>query len=81
MGYPGGVVGTTIKVPSDLRDRINAEASERGLTAAGLLAELLDDYERAQRLAAAKEAMAGGMDEEYWAEFAAWDAIAADRGR
>jgi hypothetical protein len=43
---------TTIKVPSALRDRINRDARERGLTAAGLIEGLLDGYERRRRLEA-----------------------------
>lgn len=63
---------TTIKVPPALRDRVNREASTRGLTAAEWLTELVDDYERRKRLDAFGRAFAGA-DEQYRAESAAWD--------
>lgn len=63
---------TTIKVPSELRDRINHEARERGLPAAGLIENLLDAYERRRRMEAFGRAFRAA-DAEYWEEFAAWD--------
>jgi hypothetical protein len=33
---------TTIKVPVELRDRINRRAQEQGVTATGLIEKLLD---------------------------------------
>lgn len=63
---------TTIKVSSDLRDRINRGAGERGLSAAGLIENLLDAYERRQRMEAFGRAFRGA-DQDYWDEFRAWD--------
>nr|WP_108870536.1 toxin-antitoxin system protein [Tessaracoccus timonensis] len=63
---------TTIKVPAQLRDRINHEARERGLPAAGLIENLLDAYERRRRMEAFGRAFRAA-DAEYWDEFAAWD--------
>jgi len=63
---------TTIKVPSELRDRINHEAREHGLPAAGLIENLLDAYERRRRMEAFGRAVRAA-DTEYWDEFAAWD--------
>lgn len=66
---------TTIKVSTALRDRINRDAQERGLPAAGLIESLLDAYERRRRM----ESFGGafrGADAEYWDEFASWDLVA-----
>jgi hypothetical protein len=63
---------TTIKVPTELRDRINRDAKERGLPAAGLIESLLDAYERRRRMEAFGRAVRGA-DTEYWDEFASWD--------
>ena len=72
------VTATTIKVPSELRDRISASARSRGTTAAGLLAELLDEHERAERFAAVKAAYARlAPDDDYWAETRTWEALQA----
>ncbi|APZ32948.1 ribbon-helix-helix protein [Microbacterium aurum] len=68
---------TTIKVPVELRERVSTAARERGVTAATLLSELLDQDERRQRLAAARDAIERQPpDESYWAEARAWDEIA-----
>lgn len=80
VGYTGGytslyspaVSSTTIKVPSDLRDRINAAAAERGTTASGLIETLLENHLRQQRMAAFGRAIRGA-DEGYWEEFREWD--------
>lgn len=63
---------TTIKVSTELRDRINRSAQERGLPAAGLIENLLDAYERRRRMEAFGRAFRGA-DAEYWDEFASWD--------
>lgn len=63
---------TTIKVSTQLRDRINREARERGLPAAGLIESLLDAYDRRRRMEAFGRAFRGA-DAEYWDEFASWD--------
>lgn len=69
---------TTIKVPRALRERISRDASRRGVTAAVLIGELLDSYEREERLAAVGRAYAGPPDTGYVAETVAWDEVAAD---
>lgn len=63
---------TTIKVSTQLRDRINRDAKERGLPAAGLIESLLDAYERRRRMESFGRAFRGA-DAEYWDEFASWD--------
>ncbi|MDR3359852.1 MAG: hypothetical protein LBO20_04235 [Bifidobacteriaceae bacterium] len=63
---------TTIKVPVELRDRINRDAAERGVTAAGLIGGLLDGYERRRRMEAFGRAFRGA-DSAYWDEFHSWD--------
>jgi len=63
---------TTIKVSTELRDRINRDAQERGLPAAGLIESLLDAYERRRRMESFGRAFRGA-DAEYWDEFASWD--------
>jgi hypothetical protein len=63
---------TTIKVSTELRDRINRDAQERGLPAAGLIESLLDAYERRRRMEAFGRAFRGA-DPEYWDEFTSWD--------
>jgi len=69
---------TTIKVPVELRDRISRDAKARGVTAAALLNELLDDAERTRRMRALGEAFAAvDDDDEYWDDVRAWDAIEA----
>lgn len=64
---------TTIKVPREVRDRIKAGAGSRGLTAAGLLVELLDRYERDERLAAVARAYLDSSNTGYAEEAAQWD--------
>lgn len=63
---------TTIKVPTELRDRINAQAREHGTTAASFLESLLDGYVRRQRMEAFGRAVRGA-DQGYWDEFREWD--------
>lgn len=65
-------MATTIKVPAELRDRVNRAARERGTTAAGLIAGLVDGYERRGRMEAFGRAFRSA-DREYWDEFRAWD--------
>ncbi|MBT8160907.1 MULTISPECIES: hypothetical protein [Arthrobacter] len=70
---------TTIKVPHELRDRINHDAGERGLSAAALLTELLDGYERSRRFEAIREAY-GRLpeDDTYAQETRLWDETSGD---
>lgn len=77
LGSVSGMATTTIKVPVELRDRINHDARERGVTAAGLIEGLLDAYERRQRMEAFGRAVRGA-DVTYWDEFRSWDVTLAD---
>lgn len=65
-------MATSIKVSEELRDRINRDAQERGLTAAGLIERLLDAHERRQRMEAFGRAVRRA-DADYWEESRAWD--------
>ena len=75
--YTDTMTATTIRVPIELRDRINRNASICGLTASGLIQLLLDEHERAQRFAALGRAFASA-DSSYWAETKLWDTLSAD---
>lgn len=68
---------TTIKVPVELRDRINRDAQEHGVTAAGFIERLLDAYERRQRMEAFGHAFRHA-DQDYWDEFRSWDLTVED---
>ena len=68
---------TTIKVPVELRDRINRDAQEQGVTAAGLIEKLLDGYERRRRMEAFGRAFRGA-DHGYRDEFREWDVALGD---
>lgn len=68
---------TTIKVPVELRDRINQDAKARGTTAAGLIERLLDAHERRSRMDAFGRAFRSA-DASYWDEFRAWDVTLTD---
>lgn len=72
-------MATTIKVPEALRDRINRDARERGVTAAALIEGLLDGYERRRRMEAFGRAVRSA-DPSYWDETAAWDVAIDDGG-
>lgn len=64
---------TTIKVPAELRDRINRDARARGVSAAALLADLLESHERAERFRAIREAYAQlPQTDDYAAETQSW---------
>ncbi|WP_058234736.1 ribbon-helix-helix protein [Devriesea agamarum] len=67
---------TTIKVPTELRDRVNRDAQEQGVTAAGLIEALLDEHERGQRMKAFGQAFRTA-DDDYWDEFYVWDVSSA----
>ena len=69
---------TTIKVSKRLRDRIARDAAREGLTAAGLLANLIDAHERADRFAAVRRAYDSDLDPEYRAELDSWGTLAGD---
>ena len=70
---------TTIKVPIELRDRINRGAREHGMTASGLIEALLDGYERRRRMEAFGRAFRNA-DKGYRDEFRDWD-VTLDDGR
>jgi predicted transcriptional regulator len=75
------MTATTIKVSSDLRDRLNDAAHDEGLTTGSFVERLLERYLREQRFASLREAMAAGSDEaaaSYRAEMEAWDATSSD---
>ncbi|MCI9888026.1 toxin-antitoxin system protein [Micrococcales bacterium 31B] len=63
---------TTIKVSTELRDRIKCGSKERGLPAARLIESLLDAYERCRRMESFDRAFRGA-DAEYWDDFTPWD--------
>ncbi|MBB2957097.1 toxin-antitoxin system protein [Pseudoclavibacter helvolus] len=65
-------MATTIKVSEQLRDRINRDAKERGMTAAGLIEGLLDGYERRRRMEAFGRVVRGASDD-YWDQLRNWD--------
>lgn len=69
---------TTIKVPRALRERISRDAARRGVTAASLIGDLLDRYEREQRLAAVGTAYATAPDASYVEEIVVWDEASTD---
>ncbi|OBY32186.1 toxin-antitoxin system protein [Mycolicibacter kumamotonensis] len=70
-------MATTIKVPAELRDRINREAQERGITAAGFIEGLVDGYERRRRMEEFGRAFRGA-DRAYRDEFREWDVVLND---
>lgn len=70
---------TTIKVPTELRDRISRNAKQRNMTLSALLRELVDAYDREQRFAAIRDAYARlPADDDYREEIAEWDSVDAD---
>lgn len=75
------MTATTIKVSSDLRDRINAVAAEQGLTAGSLVEKLFEDWLWRQKVELAKRQMRSMTPEEkaeYLAEAAEWDVTLSD---
>ena len=75
------MTATTIKVSTELRDRINAVASEQGLTAGSLIEKVLEEYLWRQQVELAIRQMQSMTPEEkaeYMAEFDAWDGTPAD---
>lgn len=80
--YTPGMPATTIKVPSDLRDRLNAEARDAGLTVAAVIENLLRDRDRSavfDRMRAERAATTPDERAELEAEYRAWsDAFAED---
>jgi predicted transcriptional regulator len=72
---------TTIKVSNTTRDKINALASEQGLTAGSLVEKVLEDYLWRQQLDKAVRQMRSATKEvwdEYRDEVREWDATLGD---
>lgn len=61
-------MATTIKVPEDLRDRLNARARAADLTVAQVIEKLIEAEERSDRWQAIKEAR-DRMTPAQWAEY------------
>ena len=64
---------STIKVPVELRDRINAEAHIHGMTAASFIEMLLDSYVSQSHMEEFGKAIRS-VDDGYWDEFNEWGA-------
>jgi hypothetical protein len=69
---------TTIKVPKHLRERLSRNAGRAGLTAAGLISDLLDERERQARFEAVRHAYETSADDAHAAETQEWDSLAGD---
>jgi predicted transcriptional regulator len=75
------MTATTIKVSTELRDRINAVAAEQGLTAGSLIEKVLEEYLWRQQVELAIRQMQSMTPEEkaeYMAEFEEWDVTLSD---
>jgi hypothetical protein len=75
---PSGWDGTTIKVSSDVRDRLKVQAAAGGLTLGEHLARLAELGDRELRFAALRASIAATSPEEmrsYREETESWDAI------
>jgi predicted transcriptional regulator len=75
------MAATTIKVSTELRDRLNAVAEEQGLTAGSMVEKLLEDWLWRQQVELAKQQMRSATKEEwddYLAEAQAWDVTLSD---
>jgi len=72
---------TTIKVSTELRDRLKLQAAEQGRTIGAHLAALADDADRAGRFARLRQQVAAtpaALQTGYSDETAAWDRAASD---
>ena len=81
QGMHIAVLATTIKVSTELRDRINAVAAEQGLTAGSLIEKVLEEYLWRQQVELAIRQMQSMTPEEkaeYMAEFEEWDVTLSD---
>ena len=79
--YTHVMAATTIKISTELRDQLNAEARRRGTTAGSLVEALWEDLLRERRFAAIRQAMATADPEDlasYAEETAALDHLAGD---
>jgi predicted transcriptional regulator len=75
------MAATTIKVSTELRDRLNAVAEEQGLTAGSMVEKLLEDWLWRQQVDLAIRQMRSMTPEEkaeYLAEAAEWDVTLSD---
>ncbi len=69
---------TTIKVDTQLRDRISAAAREHGQSIGDYLAQIVAEARRRERLQAMADSMhANPPGTDYWAEVAELDVLAA----
>lgn len=72
-------MATTIKVSTELRDRLRREADRDGLTLGGLLEDLLAERARARRFDDLRASLAASPpDADYAAELREWDATLDD---
>ena len=68
---------TTLKVTKSTREAVTSAARDKGMTADAFLQWLLEEQMWAERMAAAKAAMAN-PDDEYLEETRLWDSISGD---
>jgi len=65
---------TTIKVSSEVRDRLNSAAASRGVTPGFLVEELVDRYERDQWFESIRARYSAlSADDDYLAETGDWE--------
>ena len=79
--YTDPMPATTIKVSSELRDRLNAEARRANTTVAGVIEGLVAERERAERFRAMREAMSSASAAElddYQRDVDEWDTASRD---
>lgn len=72
------MTATTIKVPSELRDRLNAEAHRTGATVAGVIEHLFAESQRVERfrqIRLARDSMSDDDRASYEEETALWDRV------
>lgn len=70
---------TTIKVSTEVRDRLNAAAASRGLTPGALVQEFLSQYERGLWFEKIRTGYAAlPSDDDYARETEEWDATLGD---
>jgi predicted transcriptional regulator len=75
------MTATTIKVSTELRDRLNAVAAAQGLTAGSLVEKIFEDWLWQQQVETAIRQMRSMTPEEkaeYLAELAEWDVTLSD---
>lgn len=75
------MAATTIKVSTEVRDRLNALAAEEGLTAGRLVEKLMEEYLwkiKVETAGRQMRAMTPAERADYMAEVAEWDATLSD---